>query len=571
DFRRNNSLSTTEYISATVNSGVMYNTHFFNKLFSFSTNARINQNLLTKVTTLSPDLNLSMQRIFPFKKEGDTRKNLLTDFNFSYGANAKAEVSNVGGIRTLSSAPEVVLLNGRYVSKNDVIKNIKQDTLDLFGHLPRYLKNTRFGMQHNLQASTNVTILKYFTGSLNFNYIEKWHPEQYRYRWIEQAKGVKVDTLRTFARTYEYNFSTSVQTRFYGFYSLKNGIQMRQQFAPTVGLSYRPDFSEPQFGMFQQVQVNSDGSTRRIAYTEGSFAGAASQGKSFSMNFGLASQLEGKVKKKQTGKDTTAVTEKIKILDNISVSTSYNFLADSFNLADIAMGTRTMLFDLIDINLQGVTLDPYYYAPLARSGREPSNAPTRYRRTPTYAFQAGKGIGIIKSATLAVGFRLSPATFKKKNAQQQSGGGQTTTQKKVEEEDNPILEDMRRNPDRYLNFNIPWSLNVSYSIRYNKSPDLTRTDYTQVIEFNGDFSLTPKWKITYRSGYDFQKKDFAFTNFGIVRDLHCWTMTVNWVPFGPRQSYTFDLAVRSSILQDLKISKRNDWYDTGVSANASRR
>ncbi|GAB4345046.1 MAG: putative LPS assembly protein LptD [Flammeovirgaceae bacterium] len=563
DFRRNNSRSTTDYISATVNSGISYNTNFLNKLFSFSSNLRANQNLLTKVTTVSPDMNLSMQRVFPFKKEGSTKKNLLTDFNFSYGMNAKAEINNTGNKKTLSGVSELIIVDGEYVNKTTYLKenNIKTDTLDLFGNLPRYLKDMKVGMAHNFQASTNMTIFKYFTMSPRFTYNEKWYPEQYRYRWVEQAKGVKIDTLQKLARVIDYSVSNSFQTRFYGFYSIKGtNLQMRQQFAPSVGFSYRPDFSEPQYNMFQQVQVDEEGTTRKIAYTEGGYLGAPSQGKSFSMNFSLSSQLEGKIKQKPTEKDTTANYKKIKLLDNINLSSSYNFVADSFNLDDISMGAKTVLFEIFDINLQGVTLDPYYYAPVSTDNK---TGVTKYRRTPTYSFQKGKGLGIIKGATLALGFKLSPTTFKKKSENNKDN-------KKEDEEENPILADIRRNPDRYVDFTIPWSISIDYNVRYSKSADLTSSSITQTLNFSGDFSLTKNWKITYRSGYDFKLNNFTFTNIGIMRDLHCWTMSVNWVPFGPRQSYTFDLNVKSSILQDLKISKRNDWYDAGLSANASR-
>jgi hypothetical protein len=570
DFRRNNSRNTTDYISATVNSGVTYSTSFLNKLFSLSTNLRANQNLLTKVTSITPDINLSMQRVFPFKKEGSNKKNLLTDFSFSYGMNARAEVTNTGANRTFSGGSEVILVDGEFVNKTAYIKenNIKTDTLDLFGNLPRYLKDMKVGVQHNFQASTNMTIMKYFTMSPSFNYTERWYPEEYRYRWVEESKGVKIDTLENFSRVIDYSISNSLQTRFYGFYYIKGAnLQMRQQFAPSIGFTYRPDFSEPQFDMFQQVQTKEDGTTRRIAYNEGGYLGAPSQGKSFSMNFSLSSQLEGKIKERPTEKDTTTTYKKIKLLDNISIASSYNFVADSFNLNDISMGVRTVLFEIFDINLQGVTLDPYLYVPLSTDSK---TGVTKYRRSNAYAFQHGKGLGIIKNATVALGFKLSPATFKKKSEKGSENEKKSTTEISKEEEENPILADIRRNPDRYVDFSIPWSFNVDYNVRYTRKPDLTGSDITQTVNFNGDFSLTKNWKITYRSGYDFKLNDFTFTNIGIMRDLHCWTMSVNWVPFGPRQSYTFDLNVKSSILQDLKISKRNDWYDAGVSANASR-
>ena len=47
------------------------------------------------------------------------------------------------------------------------------------------------------------------------------------------------------------------------------------------------------------------------------------------------------------------------------------------------------------------------------------------------------------------------------------------------------------------------------------------------------------------------------TRLSIIRDLHCWEMRFNWVPFGFQKSYSFDINVKASILQDMKLSKKD--------------
>jgi len=84
---------------------------------------------------------------------------------------------------------------------------------------------------------------------------------------------------------------------------------------------------------------------------------------------------------------------------------------------------------------------------------------------------------------------------------------------------------------------------------------------TQTLRFNGDFNLTPKWKIGFNTGYDLVKNNIAYTNINVHRDLHCWDMTFNWIPIGPRQSYSLDIKVKSALLQDLKLSRKREWYD----------
>lgn len=56
-----------------------------------------------------------------------------------------------------------------------------------------------------------------------------------------------------------------------------------------------------------------------------------------SLNFSVSQTLEMKVRDK---KDTTGV-RKIKLIDNLMISSSYNFLADSLNLSPFSLSLRT--------------------------------------------------------------------------------------------------------------------------------------------------------------------------------------------------------------------------------------
>ena len=83
---------------------------------------------------------------------------------------------------------------------------------------------------------------------------------------------------------------------------------------------------------------------------------------------------------------------------------------------------------------------------------------------------------------------------------------------------------------------------------------------TQSIGLRGDFSITKNWKVSYMTNYDFMNKEFSFTSINIVRDLHCWQMSFNWIPVGFMRSYNLNISVKSSILQDLKLQRRKTWY-----------
>jgi hypothetical protein len=117
----------------------------------------------------------------------------------------------------------------------------------------------------------------------------------------------------------------------------------------------------------------------------------------------------------------------------------------------------------------------------------------------------------------------------------------------------------------YVDFSIPWDFSFNYNLNYQKQFDKPNYDLTKPIEFSqslsfsGNFAITPKWKIGGSSGYDFKNKDFTYTNINIYRDLHCWEMKASWIPFGPHQSYNFQINVRSTVLQDLKLLRTRNW------------
>jgi hypothetical protein len=120
-------------------------------------------------------------------------------------------------------------------------------------------------------------------------------------------------------------------------------------------------------------------------------------------------------------------------------------------------------------------------------------------------------------------------------------------------------EEIRRNPTDYVDFNVPWNLNSGLIVTQNFSSN--KETKSVILNLNGDISLTEKWKIAFMSGYDFVAKDFSFTSIDIYRDLHCWEMRFNWIPFGFRQSYNFSINVKSGMLQDLKLNRRRQWFD----------
>ena len=115
-----------------------------------------------------------------------------------------------------------------------------------------------------------------------------------------------------------------------------------------------------------------------------------------------------------------------------------------------------------------------------------------------------------------------------------------------------------------MDWDNPWNLHVDYNFSYNNTSLVTGLRQQKIIQtfrVTGDLSVTEKWKISAQTGYDFQNKAFAYTNISIYRNLHCWEMRFNWIPYGYVKSWNFQINVKSSVLQDLKLTKKKDFRD----------
>jgi hypothetical protein len=499
-------------ISTKLSSNVSYSKKFGRSPFSAGINLSHNQDLQTRRVDLPlPNLTVNMANIYPFQRKGKTSS--LDNVSLGYAMTASNRLTNDIG--------------------NDSIAPFT------FQNLPLFFDNAKKGVRHTMPLSYSFKFLKYFTMSPSVNYEERWYFE--RLRWIQNADSTitHADTSRIFNRVSNYSFSAGITTRIYGMYFFKNKNSsvkaIRHIINPSISFGYSPDFSA-NTDYFQSF-VDQSGRTVYRSRHEGFIYGTAPLGEAGSIGFSLGNNLEMKVK---TPKDT--VERKVMLLNNLSISTSYNIVADSFKLAPLGLSANTNILDnLININVSA-SVDPYNYV---------TDGEGRERKIDSYAWKGGS-LGRITSATLALNSNLNP----KKRDQDQS------TREKIAEAEIPEADKqhMLKNPNAYIDFEIPWSVNLGYNLNYghglNQKPQVTQT-----VQVNGDLSISEKWKITYSSGYHFETKEFTQTNLGISRDLHCWQMNLTWVPFGRFQSYNFTIAVKASILQDLKLERRKPFLD----------
>jgi lipopolysaccharide assembly outer membrane protein LptD (OstA) len=494
NFRNNYNSSGTDYLSTTFNSNISYKKSWAGKPFNLSINAYHSQNTINKsVTVRLPEIGFNVTRLYPFKKKKTLGKQKFYEkIGFSYTMNAKNEVT-------------------------------AGDSLFSLNEISQLTKQMKNGMKHTVPISTSIKAFKYFTITPAVNFTDVFYIQSISKTWDTKTNTLNIDTITGFNSDYNVNYSANLTTKIYGMYQYKGKVikALRHVITPSVGLSYTPENARN-----LKTYTDSNNTTFEYSIFENGIYGSRVTTEAGLINLGLTNNFEIKVRNR---KDSLGNDKKIKLLENLRFSSNYNLTTDSLKWAPINISARTNIFKRLSLNYSGV-LDPYA---LDSSGNKINT---------TYWTRKGE-IGRLTSSNLALTLSLKSKT-KKNNEEKNSNYG-------TEEE----LEYIRANPEEFIDFDIPWSLNFSYNIRYTKPQFESQT--VQTLNFSGDFSLTKKWKIGFRSGYDFENKDLSYTTVDIFRDLHCWEMRFNWVPFGPRQSYLFTIRVKSPILQDLKLTRRN--------------
>jgi hypothetical protein len=512
--------SSLSNISATLNSTVGYSTRFSGTPLSMGTNFSFSQNLQTREVNMRlPNLNVTMQNLYPFQRK--SKKSLLDNLSIGYTMAANSLITNNLGDQDSDGRDSIASFD--------------------FNNLSLFLSNSRRGVRHTIPISNSLTILRYIVLSQSISYEEKWYFE--KLNWIQTDNRFKSDTVSGFNRIANYSFSVGMTSRVFGMYFIKNKHRsikaIRHVLNPNMSFSYTPDFTSN--NEYFQKFIDERGGLIMKARHEGFLYGPSIASQSAVIGFGVGNTLEMKVK---SPKDTAE--RKVMLLNNFSVSTSYNLLADAFHLAPLSMAANTNIFrDKVNANVSG-TLDPYQY--IMMTDAEGNSSETR---VDVYSWKYG-GIGRITSGSLSLNANLNPEKQKSDNK----------TRETIGKADVPssVKQHLLQDQSAYVDFSIPWSLNLGYHLAYSH-PVNRRPSVTQTVQAAGDLSISTFWKVTYNTGYDLKNNAFTQTSLGLARDLHCWTMNLYWIPFGKFQSYNFSISCKASILRDAKVEKRRSFTD----------
>lgn len=406
----------------------------------------------------------------------------------------------------------------------------------------RMLDTMQWGATHNIPITLSLPSLGPITIAPSITYEERWYGQQSFKRWDSIAGKVDTTIQKGFYTARQMSFGIGMNTRIFGTYLFKKskGIKaIRHEIRPTISLNYKPDMAAP---YFYTTRVDNTGQTVRFSKFDGGLLGSFSEGKFGGVGFGVDNLLEMKVRDKS---DSTGVaTKKVKLIDGFGFSSNYNLMADSFALGNFNLYARSTLFEKINITA-GANLDPYQVDGRGYRLNKLAIDPARFK------------FGRITSANLAIS-----TSFKSKTKDEKEG-----KEKKelpvdpfmTPDEQQRQLQFARANPAEFTDFNVPWTLSFSYSLNYTRTlkPDYSEWVNTifSSVNFNGDFTLTPKWKMGGTGYFDFNVGRLQQLSMFITREMHCWQMAINITPIGLYRSFNITLNPKSGILRDLRINR----------------
>ena len=518
NYNNYNPVSTNDYLSNTFSSSINYSTQIAG-FFNLSSAMSHSQNTKTGEVQLKlPEVSMStIRRIYPFRGPNFSGKpKWYQDINMSY---------------TLSTQNSLITFDSLFMDTR--------------------FRDFNNGIQHNIPIQSNLNVGGWLNINNSIQYVERWYFRHYERSWnngelitpTDTIQGyLDRDTIYGFKAARNFGFTSSWSTRMYGFYDFTKGpvTTLRHVITPTLSFNYTPDFGAQRYGYYRHyLSPGSAGPMlNRYSIFENLIYGSPPAGRSGRVGLNVGNNFEMKVR---TRDDTLGTgIKKIVLIENLSLATSYDIARDSLNWSPLTLNAYTTLFRHFRLTVNGAW-DPYQVDTMGRRINQ-----FEYARTRKFFHRTSSEMNVSFS------YRLSSGQTKSQKPDDVSG---------TEEE----LDEVRRSPDSYIDWDNPWNFSLSYNYRYasvlDAVKDERKKEMVQTIEIRGDFNLTPKWKIEVQTGIDFSTMGLSFTRLNIWRDLHCWDMSLEWIPAGPRKSYMMTIRAKSSVLQDLKLTRKSDWRD----------
>jgi len=516
-----NQLNSPNFLNNNLSSSISYSKTFPAKpRVNVSINTAMSQNSQSKSVNLTlPTLQATMERIYPFAPKVGAKKGFFQNINFQYSGRGE----------------------NRIITTEEALFS------------PSMFDNAKTGMKHSIPLSTNFKIIKYLSVSTSVNFEEVWTQNTIRFNdFNKETQQVVIDTINNIGAFRQYSLSASLGTTIYGtvnFGEDKKIQSIRHTLRPSISYTNRPSFEQ----YYDTYIVDADGNTAEYTRYQNSLFGVPGKSLSNSMGISLGNNFEAKVRDKDS---TASGPKKVVLLNNLNITTSHNFAADSFRWSPLRMSTGFSLFKgQMSVNTGG-TFDPY--------ALDEKNV-----RINTYNITNGGGLLRLTSANVNMNYSFSSTQLgrsgdKNKRAEEESassGGREDDLFGKAEDFTDRRITDSENTepPPKYPSYRakIPWDLKLAYSLTYNNSRNQKEFSNNSLM-FSGNIELTPMWKVGLSSGYDFKGEGFTYTQLRFNRDLKSWRLNFSWVPFSDRASWNFFIGIKSGLLSDIKYEKQSE-------------
>ncbi|MBP5547594.1 MAG: LPS-assembly protein LptD [Bacteroidales bacterium] len=503
-----NTTNSADYFNSTTTSSISYSTSL-GSWFNLALSARESYNIQTGLMNIQlPSLSLSSNTFYPLRRK-----------------------IPAGAYRWYENISMSYVLEGA--------NNVNAQDTDIFKKT--ILNNMQYGISQRIPLQSSVKVLKYFNWTNSATYNERWHWSTIN-KDIDSTGRMVIDTIRGFRANRDITFNSSLSTRIYGMFNFKYGPlkALRHVVNPTLSFNYRPNFGSEKLGYWKSY-TDTTGYVHRYSIFEQSLYGGPADGRSGQIGFSIANNLEAKIKPLR---DTVDELKKIKLIENLTLSMNYDLARDSLNWSNLNVSGRTTLFKSLVLNYSG-SFSPYEIDSL------------------------GNKHDIFLWKTKNKLFQLSQSTW---SAQLSWSLNNNTFKKEAVKDNGKMVSPILQTPDdyspalmmgTYADFSVPWNISLHYTMSYVSAYDAAKYNIkntlTHSVSISGNFSLTENWKFNFSTGYDFTNKGMSYTSIDIYRDLHCWEMRFNWVPFGYYKSWNFAINIKASSLRDVKYEKRENY------------
>ena len=533
-------------------SSVSYNTQFSSIGMTLSTTMNIQQNMRDSTIDLSfPNFDISVSQFYPFRRKkavGDER--WYEKISFAYTGRFSNQI---------------------HAKENQILhSNFKRDWTN--------------SMTHTIPIKANFTLFNYLTLTPSFTLNDKTSFLKAHKSWDTANQKEVTDTITGFYNIYDWNLTFSASTKLYGMWTPNRKIfgdkvqAIRHVMTPTVSMSYHPDFGASRYGYYTTYQkTDAEGNVSLVEYSPYNIGrtSAPSKGMSGTLNFSLGNNVEMKIRDKNDS------IKKISLIDDLSLSTYYNFAAEVRPLGDVTANIRLKLSKSYTFNLNAVFASYVYEADSVGATPRLSEHTTYWQQGKLGRFQGmSQNLSYTLDNKKVINFIkwLKGEKVEKKKDDNKKPADEYDTG--VETNIDPEMEAAKHGAERkasskaetdddgYLAFQIPWSVSIGYGITMRESSDASRFNYssmrypyefTQNLNFSGNLRISDGWNITFSSGYDFENHKISMTTASLSRDLHCFNMSCS-VVLAPYTSYNFSFRCNAATLTDaLKYDKRSSY------------